>query len=544
MKQLFNKLIPFVLILITILFVFFNFIKDDFPYTHDGENHLARFANYKIAIREGQFPPRWAPNLYNGYGYPVFNYNYPLANMISVPFSILKIHYETTFKIIVITSIILGANFVYLWFLNLNFSRKASFLSSLVFITNPYLLSAVYFRGNIGEIMALSIFPAVLYLYKKPSLFIFSYSLFLLSHNIAAFLGSIFLIIYLYNQLEISKENLIKYTKYFITSFMIVSFFWLPAYFEKNLIILDNAGNNIEYLKHFVTFKQLIISPLTFGFSYEGNIDTLSFSIGIISFLAFIISILIMIRKKDYKKINLFFAIVFVISILFQLKISESIWRNFEILQFTQFPWRFNIFTTIFGLYFIAYFYEYLNSFLKKLFFILIIINILYSSNLLPVDRFHREAVYYDSYAQSTSTLNENLPKNFTLLDIGNWLPTAKIIQGAGNVSIMTWNGSTREYKLDLTEESIIVEPTAYFEGWQTIANEKKVTYIDNTDVIKGRIAYKLNAGSYTIKSQFTQQTRMRIIGNFLSILGIISLIYFFYIDYNQLLKNKISKEK
>ena len=79
-----------------------------FPYTHDGENHLARFANYKIALREGQFPPRFAPNLLNHYGYPVFNYNYPLANILSIPFSIMKINYELTFKILVIFFVMFG----------------------------------------------------------------------------------------------------------------------------------------------------------------------------------------------------------------------------------------------------------------------------------------------------------------------------------------------------------------------------------------------------------------------------------------------------
>jgi hypothetical protein len=46
------------------------YLSSEFPYTHDGENHLARFANYKLALKQGQFPPRLAPNLLNGYSYP------------------------------------------------------------------------------------------------------------------------------------------------------------------------------------------------------------------------------------------------------------------------------------------------------------------------------------------------------------------------------------------------------------------------------------------------------------------------------------------
>jgi hypothetical protein len=60
-------------------------INPKVPDTHDGENHIARFANYVAAAKDGQWPPRWAPYVLNGLGYPVFNYNYPVANILAVP---------------------------------------------------------------------------------------------------------------------------------------------------------------------------------------------------------------------------------------------------------------------------------------------------------------------------------------------------------------------------------------------------------------------------------------------------------------------------
>jgi hypothetical protein len=133
------------------------------PVTHDGNNHLVRFANYKIALRELQIPPRLAPNLLNAYGYPVFNYNYPLANILSLPFSILDISYEFTFKTINIAFVFLaffGAN---LFLKSKNFSKISRFFALLVFALNPYLLSNLVFRGNIGEVMAWGILPWIFY---------------------------------------------------------------------------------------------------------------------------------------------------------------------------------------------------------------------------------------------------------------------------------------------------------------------------------------------------------------------------------------------
>lgn len=71
-KSAFPILFLFITLSIAFLLLFKPYLHTGFPYTHDGENHLARFANYKLALKEGQFPPRWAPNLMNHSGYPVF----------------------------------------------------------------------------------------------------------------------------------------------------------------------------------------------------------------------------------------------------------------------------------------------------------------------------------------------------------------------------------------------------------------------------------------------------------------------------------------
>lgn len=84
------------------------YLHPGIPYTHDGQNHVARFANYWSAIKEGQIPPRIAPHLFNHYGYPVFNYNYPLANILAVPLLALKLHPEVVFKLLMVGSFTLG----------------------------------------------------------------------------------------------------------------------------------------------------------------------------------------------------------------------------------------------------------------------------------------------------------------------------------------------------------------------------------------------------------------------------------------------------
>ncbi len=129
-----------------------------FPYTHDGSNHLARFANYAAALREGQFPPRFAPYLNSGFGFPVFNYNYPLANILAVPFIAFDLNPEKVFALIALGGMSVGVASAYLG-LRRYFSRSATIFGTLLYVFSAYNVTNIVFRGGIGELMAYSLTP-------------------------------------------------------------------------------------------------------------------------------------------------------------------------------------------------------------------------------------------------------------------------------------------------------------------------------------------------------------------------------------------------
>ena len=212
-KQAGQSLMAFVFMIGLSLIVARIYFKAEFPYTHDGENHLARFANYKIALREGQFPPRWAPNLMNRYGYPVFNYNYPLANLLSLPFSILDIHYELTFKIIAGSFIVFGLWGLWRWLKKLQLKVDARLFGLSLFAFSPFLTNLIFFRGNIGELMAYGLFPWLLYLIevarkRKLNLIeILLITAFSLAHNVTVFFAAPILCLYLLLRVGFNKKT-------------------------------------------------------------------------------------------------------------------------------------------------------------------------------------------------------------------------------------------------------------------------------------------------------------------------------------------------
>ena len=86
MKKLFNYLTQnsyiFLLLVVTFLAIQPLTHAGLHP-THDGEYHVIRFYEFDKAIRDGDWYPRLAPDLNNGYGVPLFNYVYPFPNYVA-----------------------------------------------------------------------------------------------------------------------------------------------------------------------------------------------------------------------------------------------------------------------------------------------------------------------------------------------------------------------------------------------------------------------------------------------------------------------------
>ncbi len=517
-------------VVLPILALIWPYLQVGVPYTHDGENHLARFANYKIAVREGQIPPRFAPNLMNHYGYPVFNYNYPLANILSLPFNVLDINYELTFKVLVTAGLLLGSWGVWRWLSLFKFEKFAKWLAVGAYLVAPFTANLIYVRGNIGELMALGLFPWLLYLSKKISqkkkiswwCAVPIISAFLLSHNVAALFGVGLWLLYSWYELVKNKQLWQQWGKYFGLSLLITSWFWLPALAEKPLVVLDNTPLSRDFAQHFVSSSQLISSPLEFGYSLLSQVDTMSLSAGLLGLAGlFLATIWYLKIGKQARKAERWWWFILIgwLLLIFQTSISFEIWKRIPLGSFIQFPWRLSLFFVVLSLPLVSL-TAMLARGLRWLLLLLFAYQLLAIWQLQPADRLHKEIIDYDLFSQSTSTLHENLPKTFTYQNIADWSPNPSVFAGEAELSVHHWTGSERRYLVRATTPVIIVEPTMYFAGWQTTVNDELIEYsaIQETD---GRIAYQLAPGEYQVESRFTQNTWPRMVGNTASLLAV-----------------------
>jgi hypothetical protein len=515
------------------------------PYTHDGENHLARFANYKLALKEGQLPPRFAPNLMNHYGYPVFNYNYPLANLASVPFSFFKVSYVMTFKIIMTLSVAGGLLGVWLWLDALQFSRQAKMAGLILWGITPYLVTSILYRGNIGEVMAVSLVPWILLKIEKlatPKTRVWSWTLvtlslvmtaFLLSHNVTAVFGVPLVIGYAALRFR-TKQTWLQLVSSGLLAVGLSLWFWLPALIEKSEVVLDRAGLSQNYAHHFPTFKQLLFSPIGFGFSYPGVIDSLSMAIGLVQVVALLVATLLWFRYATGSFDRHQAWVKWVILggwglVILQLKVSQGLWEVLPMVRFIQFPWRLTLFLMPVTTLACAWLWDKIGEKGRRVLIALILIQVMTMSRLQAVDHVYKTNQDYEAFTQSTTTLNENMPTSFKYLQIGDWQPTAIIGAGNGQVIVESWKGSDRKYRVIASTAVTILEPTMRFSGWLTTVQSNSATaqvveYIDD-ETIQGRIAYHLKPGEYEVRSRFTQSTWPRLVGNSVSGLTWLGLI-------------------
>jgi len=467
----------------------FPLLQTGLPPTHDGEYHVIRFYEFDKALRSGQLYPRWANDLNNGYGVPLFNYVYPLPNYVASILHFFGTSFIDGFKLNMFLGLLASSIFMFL-FVGAYFGVWGGIVASVFYTFAPYHLLDIYIRGSVGEVWALAFFPAALWSiktalsekgkqFKNTSIFLPVSALFLalliFSHNILAFVFFPIVISYMCFLIFSGKDRRVVAFKSIVMLVMGVSLsaiFWLPALFEKEYV----RGLDIfDYRRHFVEIYQLVFPSWGSGFSGDTSTEGLSLQIGLmhifvlcVTFLLIVISI---IKKRLGKKIkiSLFMLLWTVLAVFFMHEISAPFWQLIPLLQFAQFPWRL-LSIVIFCVSFLAggLFNYNQNKKMKILAVVFIsfvvLLGIGYSK---PPYYLMRDDYYYTS--RSNFIDGTNSPGNaFNTIWFNTSLPK-------------------REKKIEQNGDTIIVN-TAYFPGWQVYENGNKIkTGVSKDGLIKAK---------------------------------------------------------
>lgn len=538
-----KKISPTLFFFIFTLIYFLPYFRGGLPVTHDGENHVARFAQYYLALKQGQFPPRLAPTLANGFGLPVFNYNYPLANILSLPLSVLKIDFEIQFKLLVIGGFCMAAWGFNLLLASWHFKHCQRLFPLLCFLLSPYLYTAIWYRGSIGEILQYYLLPWLLFAFERS---FFSSTLsqqrrftwllvgcqvqFLLAHNVMVLIMAPFLFVYQIYRLWTKKRQEVKrYLYLWLLCSCLVAWFWLPALGEKSLINLDNDALSFSYAHHFLSAAQLFSFWPQQGLSFLGRVDGLSFGLGLPAILVLFLVIYLAGRHRQLLRFTilpLWFLIGSTLLLLWlQTSASAFLWSVLPFFNYVQFPWRLGLL--------VSFLITLLSSTLvikkntRSFFAVVIIIQALILCWSWPKNFFHHSRLDYLTYPQTTTTSGENFPRTFSYPYFqADTTKPVDFLLGTGEIKIISTNTTSKHYQLScLTSECLLAEQTAYFPGFVTTINGQPTAYFNNEQV-GGRLAYQVTTGNYQVISQFTQKTPIRLFANAISAAALLLVLY------------------
>ena len=440
-------------------------------------------------IQDFQIPCRWVPDMGYGNGFPLFNYYSVFPYYIGALFSFL-VGYINAAKILFLIPLLLGGVSMYIFSKELT-TKQAGFFSGLLYCFAPYRALDSYVRGAIAESFALSIAPLVFYfclkVIKDGKLKFFlglvlSIFAFLLSHNIMTLLFSWILFAFVVLELSLNKfRNVRKLLLGLVLGVGLSAFFILPAFFEKSLVQSENLTKfDLDFRVHFVAIKQLFERYWGYGASVLGPNDTISFQVGWPHWLVVLGLLLTLgLKKLKVKKLSLiiFFLTTFSISIFMMHNKSSFVWERLNLLQYTQFPWRFlslSIFSvSILGAFFIDNFNERLKRTSLIIFSLLtIILNFTYFK---PRDFYFyltdQEKLSGKLWEeQQKSAIFDYLPK--TAIESRESAQSSPIlIRGKSRFENFDKNSNHFKFKSIVSEPSRVEIPVYDFPNWTVFVN-------------------------------------------------------------------------
>ncbi|MEZ4516265.1 MAG: hypothetical protein R3C44_05290 [Chloroflexota bacterium] len=360
----------FVVLLIALIAVWPFISRPSLPEGTDAELHIFRLYELSQLVRGGELYPRWAPDFYHGYGYPIFNYYAPLTYYLGLPLELLPgVDAVLAIKTLFVAGIVLAGIGLY-GFTRDNWGRPAGFVAAAMMMYAPYVQYIdPHMRGALPESFSFAVFALALWaldgLRRRPSLGSWSASILLvaaviLSHNLMAllFFGLLFAWVVWQiglNWLARSGDSRPRSTLQDVLAgtggrlvialglgLGLAAFFWLPVALERNAVNLSTligAGDNYDFRTHFLSLREML------SFSqrpdWGATQSPFVFNLGVAQWIGGLLGIVLLLLDRVRQRGQLTFFALTLLGLLFlMLPISSLVWEFLPFMAYFQFPWR------------------------------------------------------------------------------------------------------------------------------------------------------------------------------------------------------------
>lgn len=504
--------------------------------SHDLTHHVIRQISMDKLLSEGQFPPRWSGELNNGFGYPVFLFNYPLPALVGevfhkmgLPAGRQGLGFVDSVKAVLLTSMLVSVFGMYLFLNSLLKDKMAAFLGVLFYLYAPIRFLNVYVSSAVGSALALAIIPFVFWSISLISkgdrrnwgivIGGLSLALLILAHNVTAliFLPVIIVFSFVCSRLR-SNNNLKDYYRnlglMLILGLGLSAWFWLPAAFEARYIRFEEIYKDF-YKSQLVNIGQLVHSPWGYGLSHPQNPEPgdMSYQLGLVQILVMLMLIFSLFFRRirgirEIRVIGGFILGFFLLSVFLMLKISSHVWENLPFFSLVQFPLRFSAIAVFCAAIAAALLVKWIRlrwMTMRSLVFITLLVLVIYANrNHWNInEKFDPGEKYYLNLKTTSTTYGEHLPSWGRVME-REASGKLEVIGGIGEIRIIRDKSALVMAEISTTGSAKVRLNQIYFPGWEIkVDGEKKeFNYLEKGENY-GLPVFSVGSGRHMVEAQF-----------------------------------------
>jgi uncharacterized membrane protein len=317
----------------------------------DAHHHALRTYELLAGWRDGILYPRWAPDFYYGFGYPVFHYyavlTYYLAGVYGWFFGAVA-----GVKFVLVLAAYVGPLGVYL-FSRDRWGSAAGLVSAAVYAFTPYIvLINPLLRGAVPETLAIACAPLVFWTWTRlaqpdgraflaPAAL--SLAALLLAHNLMPFVFAPVLAAWLAWDMLLGDDRLgqraaLRRLPWLAAAGLLAlgltAFMWLPATLERGAVQFENAF--VEVLaRRYVTWAELL-TPMTLKDVQPFQIADYAYRLGLPQW---VLGALTALHTAPQRRTTVFWAAVTTVVLLVMVPQASWLWEH-SALPYLQFSFR------------------------------------------------------------------------------------------------------------------------------------------------------------------------------------------------------------
>ena len=537
MKQ-YKKWLWIIALLAVAMLPLINLTTTGLPITHDGQDHVARIANFYASLTEGIVIPRWAAKLNWGYGHPILMFLYPFPSYLASLFHFLGYSFVDSTKLVFAVAFVASFFAMYLWAAR-SWGSLSGLVAAIFYTYAPYRFVDLYVRGAIGEHVAF-IFPPLICLGLfniarenkvtpgSLSLVILGTASLILSHNALSLMFLPLIALYVLYLAAYEVKNKAKFIVVAAVSvgwgFALSAFFWIPALLEGKYTLRDIVTRG-GVTDRFVPWASFFHSSWSYGGGNE-----FSKYLGSAQLLGVLVALWYMRNVSKSKQIFVLGATGILIGSLYLMTSGASgIWEIVTLLQKFQFPWRL-LSVVVFLLSVIgAYGTHLAPSRVKPWIVGVLCIFAIFTTSSMWQARLYKNypESYFTSVYRGTTDTGESSP--IWSIRFMEHEPSAvmQVISGTAKTSQILRSANVHVYEVEVESENTrLVENTLYFPGWNVYVDGKSVDLQFQDPEFRGLMTFMVPKGSHVIRIEFGD-TNLRKFANALSIVGVVMFVVF-----------------